>query len=181
MALALAMLALPLAGGALESDRSQPMDITANYQKTQLDAGAGEGGTTLLQGDVRMQQGSLQARAAEARVRQHPSSRGGGVQDVVLTGQPALLQQDQTGGRVHIQAQRIEYELESGLALLRGNVEVRQQGRGEFRGQSMRYNTRTGEIEGGDRSPGSRVRLTIPPRQPAAPAGDDTPRANDGS
>jgi lipopolysaccharide export system protein LptA len=184
LALVLA-LACPVAH-ALGTDRDQPMDITADYQKTQLATAAGQPGVTHLRGNVRMVQGSLKASGAEAIMYQHPAgakdaqgnSAAGGVQRVVLTGKRAHLEerQDDGGGLVTAEAEKIDYNADTGVAELTGDVTVVQQGRGEFHGAHMTYNTNTGEMESGDRTPAGRVHMIIQPRaKPAAPAKDAAP------
>lgn len=166
---------------ALGSDREQAMDITANYQKTQLDTGSNQPGITHLKGNVRMLQGSLKAHADEATMYQHRGDArdaqgndiSGGVQRIVLVGKRAHLEQlqDNNAGLVSADADRIDYNADTGVAELSGNVSVVQQGRGEFHGAHMTYNTHTGEIESGDNSAASRVHMIIQPKaKPAAPA-----------
>lgn len=178
-ALALAACAGPLA--AAESDRAQPMDITAGYQKSQLASADNQQGVTLFRGDVRMRQGSLKITAAEATLYQHATNArdaqgndiGGSVARVVLTGQRAHLEerQQEGGALVSADAERIDYDADTGMAVLSGNVTVVQQGRGEFSGPRMTYNTRTGEIESDASQSGGRVHLVIQPKaKPAAPA-----------
>lgn len=186
-----APLALVLALGAttaqaLSTDRDQPMDITADYQKTQLNSGTSQPGVTRFKGNVRMVQGSLKAQADEATMYQHPNNAkdaqgndlGGGVQRVVLVGKPARLEerQDNNAGLVTAEGERIDYETDTGVARLSGNVRIVQQGRGEFRGAGMTYNTHTGEIESGDNTSANRVHMIVQPRaKPARPAGQGAP------
>lgn len=179
-----AFVAAPLAH-ALGTDRDKPMDITADYQKTQLNTGNNQPGVTHLRGNVRMAQGSLKASAAEATMYQHAGNAkdaqgndiSGGVQRVVLVGKPAHLeeQQDNNGGLVNADADRIDYNADTGIAELSGNVTVVQQGRGEFHGAHMTYNTNTGEMESGDNTPASRVHMIIQPKAKPAAAGKPSP------
>lgn len=180
--IALVLLLACGAATALDGDRNQPMEITADFQKTRL-AGAQEAGITELRGNVQMVQGSLRIRAARALVHQHPGEArdaqgndvSGNVARVVLSGNPAHLEERQQAGGalVSADAAEIDYDADSGLALLTGNVRVEQAGRGEFMGERMRYNTRTGEIESGAEGSGGRVRLLIQPKvkTPPAPTG----------
>jgi lipopolysaccharide export system protein LptA len=180
IAFALALAVAPLAH-ALSTDRDKPMDITADYQKTQLNTSNKQPGVTHLRGNVRMLQGSLKASADEATMYQHPNGArdaqgndiSGGVQRVVLTGKRAHLeeQQDNNGGLVSADAARIDYNADSGIAELTGEVTVVQQGRGEFHGAHMTYNTNTGEMESGDTKPGNRVHIIMQPKAKPAPKG----------
>ena len=166
IALVLAALAAP-AAHALSSDREQPMDVKSNYSKM-VQGSDKQPGHTYLRGDVRVVQGTMQANAAEATIHQN---KAGEVTRVLLTGKPAHLQQQQDGGGlVKADAERIDYDNTSGIAELTGNVTVVQQGRGELHGAHMTYNTNTGEMEsvGGD---AGRVHMIIQPKaKPAAPA-----------
>ncbi len=159
---------------ALNTDRSKPLNVDADHwQSTQSQTGkAGDPDITKLDGNVVMTQGSMQAHAGHATIYKNPS----GVADangnyasltrIVLTGQPAHLQQIHDGdcGLVTADADSIDYDNLSGIALLTGNVTVIQHGKGEFHGQRMRYNTNTGEMESGDASPDSRVHMVMQPK-----------------
>ena len=171
-----ALLALTLCAGLVhgrESDREQPMEIESDYQKTLLEDSGGKGGVTELRGNVRMTQGSLKIHADRATLYQHPGNArdaqgndvGGTVSRVVLTGRRAHLEerQDNGGALIRADAQTIDYDADTGIAKLQGDVNVVQQGRGEFSGPQMVYNTRTSEIES-DASSGGRVRLIIQPK-----------------
>ncbi len=179
LAALLALLAAPLAQ-ALSTDRDQPMDIRADHQKTAI------GEQTQLNGNVVMVQGSLKATGANATVYQHPSNArdargndiGGSVRRIVLTGQRAHLEERQDGGGlVTADARKIDYNVDTSIAELTGDVRVLQQGRGEFYGEHMTYNTVTGEIESGGTTPGNRVHMIIQPRAKGAGAAADKPTA----
>jgi lipopolysaccharide export system protein LptA len=63
--------------------------------------------------------------------------------------------------------------------ILTGNAVVVQQGKGEFHGEKLVYNTDTGEIQGSPVT-GGRVHITLQPRtKPASakPAGTSAPNA----
>jgi lipopolysaccharide export system protein LptA len=170
---------------ALSSDRSQPMLIDANYQKTtQSQTGkAGDPDVTHLDGNVVMTQGSMKTHADHATIYKNPSGVAdqngavGGITRVVLTGKQAHLQQVHDGdcGLMTADADNIDYLNESGVATLTGNVVIVQKGKGEFHGERMVYNTNTGEMESGDNSPGSRVHMVMEPKgeAAAAPAADN--------
>jgi lipopolysaccharide export system protein LptA len=53
--------------------------------------------------------------------------------------------------------------------ILTGNAVVVQQGKGEFHGEKLVYNTDTGEIQGSPVT-GGRVHITLQPRSKPAPA-----------
>lgn len=174
---------------ALSTDRSQPMSVDANYQKTtQSQTGkANDPDITRLDGNVVMKQGSMQAHADHATVYSNPSGvvdadgNYGSLTRVLLTGKPAHLQQVHDGdcNLMSADADSIDYNNLTGVALLTGNVHVVQHGKGEFRGERMIYNTNTGEMEGGDASPSSRVHMVMQPKstQPKPVAGGDCTKA----
>ncbi|HEY6940390.1 lipopolysaccharide transport periplasmic protein LptA [Dokdonella sp.] len=177
----LACLAVP-AAHALGSDRDKPMDITADYSKINQGKDK-QPGTTYLRGNVRVVQGTMKATAAEATIHQKSN---GDVLRVVLTGKQAHVEQQQDGGgTMTADADQIDFNNDTSVAVLTGNVKVVQAGRGEFRGEKMTYNTNTGEMESGDASGGSRAHIILQPKakspeaakpedaQPAAKPADD--------
>ncbi|HST27686.1 MAG TPA: lipopolysaccharide transport periplasmic protein LptA [Rudaea sp.] len=189
LAAACAALFLGQSAFALSTDRSQPMNIDANYQKsTQSRTGkAGDPDITQLDGNVVMAQGSMQAHADHATIYRNPSGvadangNTGSLTRVVLTGKPAHLQQVHDGdcGLMTADADNIDYDNLTGIALLSGNVTVIQHGKGEFHGERMRYNTNTGEMESGDSSASSRVHMVMQPKsqQPKPAANADCSKA----
>ncbi|MHB8447336.1 MAG: lipopolysaccharide transport periplasmic protein LptA [Rudaea sp.] len=184
-----AALVLAQSAFALSSDRSQPMNVDANYQKsTQSRTGkADDPDITRMDGNVVMAQGSMQAHADHAIIYKNPSGVAdangnyGSLTRVVLTGKPAHLQQLHDGdcSLMTADADTIDYDNLSGVAVLTGNVSVIEHGKGEFHGQRMRYNTNTGEMESGDASPSSRVHMVMQPKsqQPKPAANADCAKA----
>jgi len=65
-------------------------------------------------------------------------------------------------------AAEIDYDDGTGIAVLTGDVVVIQEGKSEFRGPRMTYNTNTGAMEGGSSSAGSEVRMIFKAKKPAA-------------
>ncbi|GAA0713603.1 lipopolysaccharide transport periplasmic protein LptA [Dokdonella soli] len=173
---------------ARSSDREQAMDITADYQKTQLNTNNNQPGATHLKGNVRMVQGTMKVHGDEATMYQHPNNAkdaqgndlSGGVQRVVIIGKPAHLeeQQDNNAGLVSADAEKIDYNADTGIAELTGDVKVVQQGRGEFHGAHMTYNTNTGEMESGDYTPAGRIHIITQPKPKSKPAKDAPAKAD---
>jgi lipopolysaccharide export system protein LptA len=163
--LLLAVLAAPLAH-ALGNDRDKPMDVTADYSK--INQGKDKKpGTTYLRGNVRVVQGTMKANAAEATIHQKAN---GDVQRIVMTGKQAHVEQKQDGGgMMTADADRIDFDNDTSIAVLTGDVKVVQAGRGEFHGEKMTYNTNTGDMESGDVNGGSRTHIIMQPT--AKPAG----------
>jgi lipopolysaccharide export system protein LptA len=162
---------------ALSSDNDQPMDVTANHQKsTQSRTGAaGDPDITDLDGNVIITRGSIRIHADHARIYQVPAGakdpNAGKFSHIVLTGKPAHMEQLHDGdcSKMSADANTIDYKPLDNLAELTGNVKVVQGGRGESHSAHMIYNTETGDMESGDNSPGSRVHMVMEPSA-AAPA-----------
>jgi len=190
---ALLLALAPLAAHALSTDRQQKMLINADYSKIVQNKNNNEAGVTYLNGNVTMDQGTTKARGDEATIYQHPGDAkdaqgndiSGQIQRVILIGKKKQAhleeKQDSGGGLFTANSDKIDYNADTSVAVLTGNVVVVQPGRGEFRGANMTYNTNTGEMESGDKaSPGSRVQMVIEPKaKPAAPAKPDDSKPAD--
>ena len=189
LAVALALVLAPLAAHALTSDKQQNMLINADYSKIIQNKDNNQPGVTYLSGNVTMDQGTTKARGDEATIYQHaPNARdaqgrdvSGDVQRVVLIGkkkQAHLEQQQDGGGLMTAESDRIDYNADTSIAVLTGNVVVNQPGRGEFRGATMTYNTNTGEMESGDKTSASqRVQMVIVPKNKPADGTAPKPEA----
>lgn len=151
-----ALLACPVAN-ARSTDRDQQLLVDAGG----LDGVIDPDGDTILT-DVIIRQGSLRIDAARATV----TRTRGEVTRVVLEGSPASLQQENDDGQLmRAQAGRIDYGTADEIVLLRNSVLVRQ-GRDEFRGEQVRYDTRNGRITGDGGN--GRVQLIIHPKAKSA-------------
>jgi lipopolysaccharide export system protein LptA len=169
---------------ALSTDKQQNMLINSDYAKMVQNKDSNAPGITYLNGSVTMDQGTTKARGDEATVYQHPGDAkdaqgkdiSGDVQRVILIGkkkQAHMEQQQDGGGLMTGTADKIDYNADSSVAVLTGNVVVVQPGRGQFKGAYMTYNTNTGEMESGDKaSAGQRVQMVIEPKNKAAPTPD---------
>lgn len=147
---------------ALSTDRDQPLDVRAQTNTSSF----GDSTVSVFTGNVRMVQGSLKAGADEATISEiEGGGSDGNGRRLVLKGKPATLEQlVDGGGKVTAQALTIDYRTDTGLAELSGDVIVVQQGRSEFRGPRMTYNTQTGAMEGGSQQAGSEIHMTFKPR-----------------
>ena len=180
-ALALALALVTTAAHALSTDRSQEMVADSDYAKMQQGTDK-QPGVNFLKGDVRIVQGSMKAHGDEATIYMHPKGAkdaqgndvANGPQRVVLVGKKtqAHMQQlqDNGDGLITADADKIDYNSDSGVADLTGNVTVVQQGRGTFHGTHMTYNTNTGEMESGDNTPANRVHMIMLPKNKPATA-----------
>ena len=149
---------------ARQADKNQPININASSF-----AGSQASGKITFTRSVTMDQGTFKADGAQATGYTDPNDTSQW-QRVVLTGSPAHFQQTQDNGTlVHGQAATIDYKVSENTVILTGNAVVVQQGRGEFHGNQLVYNTDTGEIQGTPSS-GGRVHITLQPRSKPAPA-----------
>jgi lipopolysaccharide export system protein LptA len=168
--------ATPLAALALSTDKQQNTLINSDYAKMVQNKDNNAPGVTYLNGNVTMDQGTTKARGDEATVYQHPGDAkdadgkdiSGNIQRVIMIGkkkQAHLEQLQDAGGLMTGNADKIDYNADTSVAVLTGNVVVVQPGRGTFQGAYMIYNTNTGEMESGDKaSAGQRVQMVIEPK-----------------
>jgi len=167
-----AMLAACGLAQAKQTDRNQPININASAF-----AGSQDSGKITFTGSVTMDQGTFHADGAQATGYTDPGDTSQW-QRVVLTGSPAHFRQTQDNGTlVHGQAATIDYRVSENTVILTGNASVVQQGRGEFHGDRLVYNTDTGEIQGTPPA-GGRVHITLQPRSKPAPASAKAAPAN---
>jgi lipopolysaccharide export system protein LptA len=180
VALALAAVLAPLAAHALKADKQQNMLINSDHAKIIQNTNNNAPGVTYLTGSVTLDQGTTKARGDEATIYQHPGDskdadgkdNSGDIQRVIMIGkkkQAHLEQQQDTGGLFSANSDKIDYNADTSVAVLTGNVVVNQPGRGQFKGAYMTYNTNTGEMESGDKSSSSqRVTMVIEPKSKQA-------------
>lgn len=160
------LLATP-AAQALKTDREQPLEVAANHFATNQNKHL-----TVLTGAVKLTQGTVKGEAEKGTVYQDDSNE---INRVVLEGKPARLQQqlDNGGGLMRATAANIDYATDSATATLTGNAVVIQEGRGEFRGERIVYNTATGELTGeGNSGGGITMKMQPKPKEAAKPAAD---------
>ncbi len=146
--------ALP-AAHALESDRLQPLEVTADS----TDGTLGDGVTT-LNGHVEIRQGSLLIRADSAEV----EKVDGKVRQITLIGNSASLEQEiEDLGLVRARARRIEYKVGSGIVVLIGEAEVHHP-QYEVSGEQLRYDLNVQHFEGsGDENGNGQVHIRLDP------------------
>jgi lipopolysaccharide export system protein LptA len=159
-----ALLGLLVAGPALakSTDRNQPMDISA----AQVDAVLTDDGDARMSGDVVITQGTLDVHANDAVV----TRKAGEIEQVVLTGAPAVLTQvNDNGEKMTAHAAKIIYTLSSDIVVMTGGVVVNQP-RGNLKGEMIKYDLTTGRLDGG--GGGGRVSMRILPKT-VKPAGDN--------
>ena len=158
---------------ALESDREQPIQVSADTvdvnQKT---------GVSKYRGKVVLIQGTLRIEAAEVVV----NTRDNEIVSVSAKGKPLTFQQkmDRTGEQVNASARRMEYQAQKQQVHLYDRVTFRQ-GADVFNSPVVHYNLATTQLtaEGGKTS--ERVHSVIQPKRKAgansAPALTPAPAA----
>ena len=167
-ALALLLAAMPAL--ALQSDRQQPLEVNADA----TDGTLGDG-VTVLSGRVDIRQGTLHIEAERAEV----DKQEGRVRQVVLTGSPARLEQEiEAQGLVQARAQRIEYEVGTGLVTLTGDADV-QHPQYEVTGEVLVYDLNAQHFQGSGGESNGRIRIRLDPEvaPDLAPGTDRRPEA----
>ncbi len=156
VALSLMLLAavLPFDASAKTTDRQQPMDVEAGH----TDALLTDDGDTVLTGGVTITQGTLNVQSDKATIYR----KSGEISQVVLTGAPATMKQvNDNGETMNAHAAQIVYTLNNDLIVLTGAVVI-EQPRGTLRGETIKYDLKTGHLDGG--GDGSRVKMRIMPK-----------------
>jgi len=152
-ALPLALLAAAPAH-ALKSDRQQPLDVRADATEGTL----GDGMAT-LRGNVEIRQGTLLIRADVAAVEKVE----GRVRRFELTGNPVHLQQEiEEEGLVSAEAQKVEYEVASGIVTLTGAADV-QHPQYQINGEVLRYDMNVQHFQGSGGDDEGRIRIQLDP------------------
>ena len=155
-------LVLVSAATAKTTDRSAPMLIDA----ANADAVLTDDSDSILT-DVKITQGSMEIGAERAVIHR----RAGEITQIELTGAPATLKQVADNGEpMNAHASRIVYTLSADQVVLTGGVVI-EQTRGTLRGENVKYDLKTGRLNGG--GDGSRVQMRIMPK--SAPAAAPTP------
>jgi lipopolysaccharide export system protein LptA len=149
---------------ATKSDSDQPVHVTAQHESYDQDKGV-----LVLTSGVTLDQGSFHADGDKATGYQDPNDSSQW-ERVVLTGNPAHFHQKQDNGTlVHGEAQMVNYKVSENIVVLTGNATVVQEGRGEFHGAKLTYNTDSGQIIG-EGGPGGQVHMILQPKKKAATA-----------
>ena len=146
--------ALPFAAPAKTTDRNAPMDVEAD----RTDAMLGDDSDSILSGNVRITQGTLEVGADKAVIQR----KAGDISQIVLTGSPATLKQVSDNGEpMNARASQIVYTMSTDIVVLTGDVVI-EQPRGNLRGQTIKYDLSTGRLDGG--GDGTRVQMRIMPK-----------------
>lgn len=158
LALTVALVSAPAA--ALQSDRQQEVLVEADSSiATVDDSGSGD---VILSGNVTIDQGSLKIQSATGTVKR----KNGEIRSALLTGSPVQIRQTlDNGSQMQARARQIDYDLVDDVVLLTGDVVVVQP-QGELRGERVRYDLKTGRMEGGGNG-GGRIKMRLQPRTAA--------------
>jgi lipopolysaccharide export system protein LptA len=153
--LLLSLLCLSLPLSALESDRQEPLEVSANS----TDGTLGDGITT-LRGEVDIRQGTLHITANEAEV----NKIDGRVSSVTFRGAPASLEQEiEEQGLVQATANVIDYQVASGLVTLEGNADVKHP-QYQISGELLTYDLNIQHFQGNsDENGNGRIRIRMDP------------------
>lgn len=167
--LALGLLALlPAAALAKKSDRDQPMNYDAKY----TEAFNAPNTISTLKGNVKVVQGTMVLTGDLAKIYIDGEQQ---IARVVVTGNPAHIQQlDENNNLMQGDAATLDYDNINGIAVLTTNAVVRQQGRGEFHGDKLTYNTNTSLITGEAGGDGLVHGVILPKPKPATPGAPAT-------
>lgn len=139
---------------AKSTDRAEGMDISADRS----DALLTDDGESSISGNVTITQGSLQIKADKALV----TRTKGDTSKVTLTGNPARMQQiNDNGELMKASAKQITYFILTEQISLSGNVII-DQPRGSMRGESIRYDIKSGRLTGG--GDGTRIQMRLEPK-----------------
>jgi len=146
---------LPVDAIAKSTDRNQPMDVESD----RTDADISDNGEAILSGNVKITQGSLEVAADKATIKR----ADGDISEVVLTGAPATLHQvNDNGETMNAQAAQITYYTAGKDLIVLSGAVVIEQPRGTLRGETIKYDLKTGRLDGG--GDGSRVKMRIMPK-----------------
>ena len=152
---------LPALASAKKSDRQQPMSFAAKH----TDAYNAPNTVTTLTGSVKITQGTLLLTGDLAKIYVDANSA---ISRVVVTGKPAHIQQlDDNGNLMTGNAAQLDYDNIHEIAVLTGQASVKQQGRGEFHGDKLTYNTQTSQITGDSGGDGLVHGVFLPKPKPA--------------
>lgn len=149
---------------AKQDDRNQPM----NFSSKSMDGFNAPNTVTTLTGNVVATQGTMKLTGAVAKLYLDADTQ---VARAVVTGNLAHIEQlDDAGNLMQGDALQLDYDNINGIAVLTGNAVVHQQGRGEFHGDKLTYNTQSSLITGEAAGDGLVHGVILPKVKPGAPA-----------
>ncbi len=146
---------LAVSSYALPSDSSQPIHLTADRATYSESTGV-----TTYSGNVVVRQGTLKITAGNIVVNLDGNRS---ITSALATGSPATFEQviSAEKGLAQGQAQKIDYNANTGIVTLTGNAKLTQDG-ASFTGNTIRYSLKMGDVEARSGG-GQRVELVFPP------------------
>lgn len=142
-----------------------------NFSSKSMDGFNAPNTVTTLTGNVVTTQGTMKMTGAVAKLYLDENTQ---VARAVVTapanGVAHIEQLDDCNNLMQGDAQQLDYDNIHGIAVLTGNAVVRQQGRGEFHGDKLVYNTQTALITGEAAGDGLVHGVILPKAQPGVPA-----------
>jgi lipopolysaccharide export system protein LptA len=148
----LLLLLLTVAAHALESDRQQPIELTAD--SVDIDEGQG---LSVYRGDVDLQQGSMRVLADVVTV----YMQGRKPSKIVAEGRPVKFRQQSERGPVRGEARRVEYAVDSENLVLIGDA-LLVQDQDSMRSDRIVYDRERAVVKAGAAADGrERVRISI--------------------
>ncbi len=138
-----------------------------NFSSKSMDGFNAPNTVTTLTGNVVATQGTMKMTGDIAKLYLDADTQ---VSRAVVNGKPAHIEQlDDNNNLMQGDAAQLDYDNINGIAVLTGNAVVRQQGRGEFHGDKLTYNTQTSLITGEAGGDGLVHGTILPKQKPAAP------------
>ena len=163
-ALALGLLVLQPAL-ARKDDRQKPMNVE-NAQR--FDGKYAPNSTATFYGNVVITQGTMKVTGDKAVVHFDGDQN---VDHVLITGAPAHIQEmDDSGNLMLGHASQLDYDNNSGIAVLTGHAFIQQKGRGEAHGDKLTYDTATSQMTGESGGTGTVHMVFQPKKKAPAPA-----------
>jgi lipopolysaccharide export system protein LptA len=163
---------LPALALAKKSDRDLPM----NYVAKTTNAFNAPNTITTLTGNVKITQGTLLVTGDVAKLYLDGDTQ---IARIVVTGNPAHLahiqELDENDQLVQGDGLTLDYDNINSIAVLTTNAWVKQQGRGEFHGDKLTYNSNTELITGVAGADGLVHGIILPKPKPAAGAAPQHP------
>jgi lipopolysaccharide export system protein LptA len=152
--LALFLVVCPGSLLALETDRQQQLLVNADA----TDGTLGDG-LAILRGNVEIQQGTLLVKADVAEV----EKADGKVREVVLSGSPVVLQQEiENEGLVRATAEKITYQVATGIVTLTGGADVNHP-QYQISGELLTYDMNKQHFQGSGGDGNGRIRIELAP------------------
>jgi len=156
------LLLLPGQSWAMDSDRNQPIEVEADRMELRENENI-----SIYEGNVKLVQGSLRINSDRMVIYFNDANE---LTLMEMTGKPAKFQQlDNQRQQLKGEAEQIDYSDRESLLILRKSAYLNQEG-DIIRGELIRMDTETNNIEAGTTESDARVKMVIKPRQKPAPS-----------